>query len=180
MPCVKCTLQAVANVFRRPFSPEWWLWLALTGFSLGCVSSVKWVGFFVVALVGLYTIEDLWNMLGDLQMPVKTYISHWIARIICLICIPIAVYILTFAIHFAILYRSGPGDAQMSSLFQAGLVGNNFEKNPLGKHDMISVPDATEYLTLVLRKRTCLRIQGDHQELWLRRWIASLAHPTVS
>jgi dolichyl-phosphate-mannose-protein mannosyltransferase len=33
------------------------------------VCSVKWVGFFVTALVGLYTIEDLWNKFGDLKMP---------------------------------------------------------------------------------------------------------------
>jgi len=39
---------------------------------------------------------------------------------------------LSFAIHFTILTHSGPGDAQMSSLFQAGLIGNNFAENPLG------------------------------------------------
>ena len=32
--------------------------------------SVKWVGLFgATALVGLYTIEDLWNKFGDLKMP---------------------------------------------------------------------------------------------------------------
>lgn len=54
---------------RDPFSPEWGLWLMLLGVSIGCVCSVKWVGFFVTALVGLYTIEDLWNKFGDLKMP---------------------------------------------------------------------------------------------------------------
>lgn len=34
--------------------------------------------------------------------------------------------------HFLILNHSGPGDAQMSSLFQANLVGNTFHENPLG------------------------------------------------
>ncbi|RUP16067.1 MIR motif-containing protein [Jimgerdemannia flammicorona] len=95
------------------------------------LGDVKWVGLFAVALVGVYTIEDLWNLFGDLSIPKIQYIKHWIARIICLIVIPIAVYMLSFAIHFAILNRSGPGDAQMSSLFQAGLVGNSFDQNPL-------------------------------------------------
>ena len=40
---------------------------------------------------------------------------------------------ITFKIHFLILNHSGPGDAQMSSLFQANLVGNDFVRNPLGQ-----------------------------------------------
>ncbi|KAI9322252.1 Dolichyl-phosphate-mannose-protein mannosyltransferase-domain-containing protein [Dichotomocladium elegans] len=124
-------LSVFHNLRGEPFSEKWWAWLAATGFSLGCVTSVKWVGLFVVALVGLYTVEDLWNMLGDRQMPKKTYVTHWLARISCLILLPISIYLFSFVLHFAILYRSGPGDAQMSSLFQARLVGNSFEKNPL-------------------------------------------------
>lgn len=51
------------------FSTEWWVWLSMTGVSLGCVLSVKWVGLFAIALVGIYTIQELWEMLGDLEMP---------------------------------------------------------------------------------------------------------------
>ena len=65
------------------------------------------------------------------KMPLRTYINHWLARIALLIVLPIAVYMSTFAIHFAILHKSGTGDANMSSLFQAGLIGNTFDKNPL-------------------------------------------------
>ena len=54
---------------RESFSAEWYLWLALTGLSIGCVCSVKWVGLFCTALVGIYTAEDLWNKFGDLDMP---------------------------------------------------------------------------------------------------------------
>ena len=41
--------------------------MAVAGFSLGCAFSVKWVGLFVIALVGLRTLRDLWDLLGDLR-----------------------------------------------------------------------------------------------------------------
>lgn len=44
---------------------------------------------------------------------------------------------ITFKIHFLILNHSGPGDSQMSSLFQANLVGNDFSRNPLGQSTCI-------------------------------------------
>ena len=116
---------------NQPFSTAWWTWMALGGVSLGCVGSVKWVGFFSVALLGLYTIEDLWHKFGDLKMPIRTYAYHWAARILCLIVIPIGVYMLAFKIHFLILNGSGPGDAQMSSLFQANLKGSDLPESPL-------------------------------------------------
>lgn len=93
--------------------------------------SVKWVGLFVTALVGLYTIEDLWNKFGDYRMPKATYAMHWVARIIGLIVIPSIVYLASFYAHFTILNRSGPGDAQMSSLFQANLKGTDLIDSPL-------------------------------------------------
>ncbi|KAG9045476.1 Protein O-mannosyltransferase 2 [Tulasnella sp. UAMH 9824] len=115
----------------QPFSYDWWLWLGLTGWSIGCVASVKWVGLFVTALVGAYTIEDLWDKFGDLKMPIRVYIKHWIARGLCLIVLPAIVYMASFKAHFMILNHSGSGDSQMSSLFQANLKGNDFATNPL-------------------------------------------------
>jgi len=55
------------------FGDDWWIWLVFTGWSIGCVCSVKWVGQFITALVGLYTIEDLWDKFGDLSMPIVSY-----------------------------------------------------------------------------------------------------------
>ncbi|TGZ79630.1 glycosyltransferase family 39 protein [Ascodesmis nigricans] len=119
------------NLQRQSFSPEWCFWLFLSGISIGCVCSVKWVGLFVTAVVGLYTVEDLWNKFGDLSMPKTVYAAHWIARIVGLIVIPMLVYMASFAAHFIILENSGPGDAQMSSLFQANLRGTNLLNSPL-------------------------------------------------
>ncbi|KAF9045749.1 glycosyltransferase family 39 protein [Hymenopellis radicata] len=119
------------NQQYQPFSIDWWIWLTMTGISIGWVTSVKMVGLFVTALVGLYTIEDLWDKFGDLKMPVRDQLKHWGARIACLIVLPILVFMASFKIHFMVLNHSGPGDAQMSSLFQANLIGNDFNRNPL-------------------------------------------------
>ncbi|KAL2179921.1 glycosyltransferase family 39 protein [Thermothelomyces heterothallicus CBS 202.75] len=113
------------NQRKNSFEPEWFFWLFMTGLSIGFVTSVKLVGLFVTALVGLYTIEDLWNKFGDTKMPVTELAAHFAARVVGLIILPFLVYLLSFAIHFAVLINSGPGDAQMSSLFQANLRGTN-------------------------------------------------------
>ncbi|KAF2861177.1 glycosyltransferase family 39 protein [Piedraia hortae CBS 480.64] len=117
------------NQRRNSFDPEWFAWLVLTGLSIGCVCSVKWVGAFGTALVGLYTIEDLWNKLGNRRLSYKTLGAHFAFRVVGLIVIPLAVYMFSFWIHFLILENSGPGDAQMSSLFQANLRGTDVGKD---------------------------------------------------
>jgi dolichyl-phosphate-mannose-protein mannosyltransferase len=49
--------------------------------------------------------------------------------VIGLIILPLMIYMLSFAVHFYILENSGPGDAQMSSLFQANLKGTEVGKD---------------------------------------------------
>ncbi|KAG0056592.1 hypothetical protein BGZ83_004374 [Gryganskiella cystojenkinii] len=119
------------NARREPFSARWWLWLSLTGLGIGCVASVKWVGLFATALVGLHTIEELWDLLGDLKLSWTKYITHWIARILFLIALPMGIYVACFVAHFKILTNTGSGDANMNSLFQAGLNGSTLKDNPL-------------------------------------------------
>ncbi|PLB39224.1 protein O-mannosyl transferase [Aspergillus candidus] len=111
------------------FTPGWFFWLFLTGINIGCVCSVKWVGLFCTAIVGLYTVEDLWTKFGDLKMPKAVLGKHIAARVVGLIVVPALVYVLSFYAHFLILENSGPGDAQMSSLFQANLKGTEVGKD---------------------------------------------------
>lgn len=56
-----------ADVFR-PFAAPWCLWLSLTGVNLAGALGVKFVGLFVILLVGLNTVWDLWRLLGDLSL----------------------------------------------------------------------------------------------------------------
>lgn len=60
----------VSSTLIAEFSRSWWLWLLFTGTMLACCMSVKFVGLFVVLLVGAMTIWDLWVILGDLSKPV--------------------------------------------------------------------------------------------------------------
>ncbi|GIY27957.1 protein O-mannosyl-transferase 2 [Caerostris darwini] len=110
---------------ERPFSLSWWFWLAWTGVFMACSISVKFVGLFVVILVGLHTLIDLWNILGNLNISIIQVVKHFVARAFCLILLPAALYIIFFYIHLKTLYKSGSGDGFFSSAFQSQLEGNS-------------------------------------------------------
>uniref|UniRef100_A0A4X2LAU1 Dolichyl-phosphate-mannose--protein mannosyltransferase n=1 Tax=Vombatus ursinus TaxID=29139 RepID=A0A4X2LAU1_VOMUR len=118
----------------RPFSACWWFWLSLTGVSLAGALGVKFVGLFIVLHVGLNTISDLWQLLGDLNLTMVTLGKHLTARILCLIVLPLILYTTLFAVHFIILNRSGPGDGFFSSAFQSRLLGNNLHNASIPEH----------------------------------------------
>nr|XP_026490998.1 protein O-mannosyl-transferase 2 isoform X2 [Vanessa tameamea] len=109
----------------EPFSTRMLCWQLYLGASLACTMSVKFVGLFVVLFVGLRTIADLWNVLGDLSKPVSLTIKHLIGRSITLILWPIVLYVFFFWIHLTVLSKSGNGDGFYSSGFQARLEGNS-------------------------------------------------------
>ncbi|NXP15174.1 POMT2 transferase, partial [Thinocorus orbignyianus] len=109
----------------RPFSASWWFWLSLTGVNLAGAMGVKFVGLFVVLLVGLNTVYELWDLLGNLSLSLVMFGKHLLARVLCLILLPLALYVAVFAVHFAVLNKSGPGDGFFSSAFQSQLIGNN-------------------------------------------------------
>ncbi|KAJ2076844.1 Protein O-mannosyltransferase 2 [Coemansia sp. RSA 988] len=104
---------------HRPFSAVWWRWLVFAGASLGLTVSAKWVGIFVIALVGLCTIEELLRLYSDRSITAKTQLVHWAARAACLIVLPAMIYLASFQIHFALLRSRGTGDFRMPSTFQA-------------------------------------------------------------
>ncbi|KAJ3283856.1 hypothetical protein HK104_010186 [Borealophlyctis nickersoniae] len=86
--------------------------------------SVKWVGLFVIALIGLSTIQNLWKLLGDTRNSIMTLSKHFLARVLCLIIVPVAIYMILFQVHFTVLSRAGSGSGFMSPEFQSTLKGN--------------------------------------------------------
>ncbi|XP_060663188.1 protein O-mannosyl-transferase 2 [Drosophila nasuta] len=124
----KCTAAGGSYTFR------WWCWLSLTGTMLSCTISVKFVGLFVVLLVGLHTASELWLILGDLAKPVLETIKQIACRAITLIVWPIMLYTLFFYIHLQVLNRSGNGDGFYSSAFQSRLIGNSLYNASMPRH----------------------------------------------
>ncbi|KAJ2006422.1 Protein O-mannosyltransferase 2 [Coemansia thaxteri] len=113
----------------QSFTNKWWMWLFVTGFSLGCTISTKWAGLFCVILVGIATIEDLFRKYCAL-MPWDEYGAHWFARMNTLVLLPLIIYTLCFWVHFKLLYRVGSGDHKLSSNFQARQIGHRLNIQP--------------------------------------------------
>jgi dolichyl-phosphate-mannose-protein mannosyltransferase len=119
------------NQRKYPFSDEWFIWLFLTGVGLGLAGSVKWVGLFIIATIGTSTINQLWLLWGDLRVTARIWLDHFIARAVCLILIPMVIYMFMFEIHFLLLPASGDGDGFMSAPFQMTL-GHSLKDSPTG------------------------------------------------
>uniref|UniRef100_A0A667YRY0 Protein O-mannosyl-transferase 2 n=1 Tax=Myripristis murdjan TaxID=586833 RepID=A0A667YRY0_9TELE len=137
---------------HRPFSAPWWLWLVLTGVNLAGALGVKFVGLFVILLVGLNTAWDLWGLLGNLHLSLVDIAKHFLARVVGLILLPLFLYVTIFAIHFVVLNKSGPGDGFFSSAFQSRLIGNNLHN--------ASMPEYLAYGSTITVKN--LRIAGGY------------------
>uniref|UniRef100_A0A8C1PDM7 Protein O-mannosyl-transferase 2 n=1 Tax=Cyprinus carpio TaxID=7962 RepID=A0A8C1PDM7_CYPCA len=136
----------------RPFSFSWWFWLLLTGVCLSGSLGVKFVGLFVILLVGINTAFDLWRLLGDLSLSLLDFGKHLLARVFGLIMLPLFLYTTIFAVHFIVLNRSGPGDGFFSSAFQSRLIGNNLHN--------ASMPEYLAYGSVITVKN--LRIAGGY------------------
>lgn len=131
-----CSLLCYIRFYKlrhEPFGRKWWKWLLLTGFSLSCVISTKYVGVFSFVTIGSAVAIDLWGLLdvnrrqGALSLP--DFGKHFAARLIALIIVPFFFYLFWFQVHFAILSRSGPGDDFMSPEFQETLSDNAMTAN---------------------------------------------------
>lgn len=97
------------------------LHLFLAGIFLSFAVSVKWTG---VSFLGLVMFVSLWDA-GE-KLVGKAFPLREIAiRGVMLVLIPFFIYMSIFAVHFALLDKSGPGDAFMSAGFLKTLEGTS-------------------------------------------------------
>jgi dolichyl-phosphate-mannose-protein mannosyltransferase len=108
---------------NEPFSSGWWRSLTYVGVGLGLTVSVKWVGLFTIATIGIATSVQLWNIVIDGTIPLRMFRRHFVARVVTLIVLPTLIYAFFFRAHFALLHRNGPGSILMGPAFQSTLSG---------------------------------------------------------
>ncbi|XP_037081465.1 protein O-mannosyl-transferase 2-like [Pollicipes pollicipes] len=115
----------------RPFGVRWWLWLLQTGVCLGLTFAVKYVGAFVVVLVGLQAVYDLWQQYCDTSAGLMNLIKHFLARCVGLVLVPILLYLSTFVLHLHLLHKgaNSPGIGFHSAQFRLSFPDHNISRH---------------------------------------------------
>jgi len=118
-----CSYVKFLKEHSRPFGWNWWKYLFLLGFSITGAVSVKYAGMLSIIVIGALIGYELWLLVGDITVPVKSVYKHITARFIFLIVMPIVLYIGQFYIMLSVLQKTGLHDGLMSSSFQKTLEG---------------------------------------------------------
>ena len=94
-------------------------WLIAAGLLGAMAMSIKWTGATFLAIIFILEVVRLWQNRKSL---------HWFKDggklTVSLVVLPFIFYFSVFAVHFALLTKSGTGDAFMSPAFQHSLKGN--------------------------------------------------------
>ncbi|KAK9472610.1 Dolichyl-phosphate-mannose-protein mannosyltransferase-domain-containing protein [Dipodascopsis tothii] len=142
MVCALYAYVRFSKLRNQPYTYGWWKWLMLTGLSLSCTISTKYVGVFTFLTVGIAVAVDLWDLLdvSAHRLTLAEFAKHFCARAFALIVVPFLCYLFWFAVHFAILNKSGPGDDFMSPEFQETLGDNalTLESYAVNYYDVVT------------------------------------------
>lgn len=101
---------------RRSKGLRRWLWTILTALLIGMLVTTKWTGLAMAGLIGGLWLVDCIRYKVNWQRALGE-------GIVALLVVAV-IYIGSFMVHFALLTKSGEGDAFMSQKFQSLLVGN--------------------------------------------------------
>jgi dolichyl-phosphate-mannose-protein mannosyltransferase len=130
---------------HEAFGRKWWKWLLLTGISLSCVISIKYVGVFTFFSIGVPVMIDLWDLMDVNRrqgaLTLAEFGKHFAARAVGLVIVPFFLYLFWFQVHFSILTKSGPGDDFMTPEFQETLSDNvmSLQSVDINYYDSITI-----------------------------------------
>ncbi|XP_042083797.1 protein O-mannosyl-transferase 1 isoform X2 [Haplochromis burtoni] len=111
--------------FHNAPSSSWsrYNWLILSGVSCGAAVGVKYMGLFSYLLLLVVASLHTWKLIGDKTISHMNVCVQSVHRVLCLVVVPVLLYVFWFYVHLSFLNRSGPHDQLMSSAFQASLQG---------------------------------------------------------
>ncbi|KAG0282398.1 hypothetical protein BGZ96_000525, partial [Linnemannia gamsii] len=124
------TLLAWVNFYNyrnRPFTRGWWTWLLQTGVGLFLSSSVKWVGSFTLVTISLCVLKYLQESRKHLYLSTRDFSKQITALSLCLLVLPVLLYMGLYAVNFRLLSKSGLGDSWVSPQFRMTLKGHDVE-----------------------------------------------------
>lgn len=104
--------------WRRTHRIPYLIAMAIFG---GLSISIKWTGIAFLGLAGVIELIDVVRAIS---------IKRIIRLIVYFALIPLALYFSIFAVHFALLSKSGEGDAFMTPAFQSSLQGSLYANDP--------------------------------------------------
>jgi dolichyl-phosphate-mannose-protein mannosyltransferase len=103
----------------RSGRPRWAL-LGASALAAGMAASTKWTGLSALGLIGLAWIAEAVIRRRGVWVLVREGLV--------LVLVPAAVYLGSFAVHFSLLRKAGPGESWMSPQFRATLEGSRLEE----------------------------------------------------
>lgn len=99
--------------------------MALSAVAAALAFSVKWTGF---AFLGLIFLLEFWDVAQKIRDAERWRAA--VSKIFFYCLIGFAIYFMIFAVHFALLPRSGSGDAFMTPEFQKTLEDSQYADDP--------------------------------------------------
>jgi len=103
-----------------------YLFFIASGISLGACASIKWTGLSFIALIVVW---EILIYVYRLIKKKKVKPSLLAIKLSVILVTFFVVYFATFAVHFTVLKKSGPGNGYMSKSFQKTLEGSSYQDN---------------------------------------------------
>lgn len=115
---------------KNAFHAKWCLWLVVTGLGLGATISVKVLGLSTMIWMIGSNVVHMWYLSKADSITHSLWVRQLLARVFCLLIVPVSCYGMSIAIHLLLLQYPGQGDGYMSFEFQASLEGSALPAMP--------------------------------------------------